>query len=61
MLANAVGWANGLAETDNDWPPMIWNYCTVVMVAEAFGCEVSFVGDAPPWGEAFGYGYQAGF
>ncbi|MBN1435998.1 MAG: hypothetical protein JW936_02890 [Sedimentisphaerales bacterium] len=49
MLANAVGWANGLAGTDNDWPAVIANYCTVVMVAEAFGCEVEFVGNAPPW------------
>ncbi len=42
MLEHAVGWANGLAGTDNDWPPVLDTYCTVPMVPEAFGCRVLF-------------------
>lgn len=50
MLDNAAAWANALAMTDNDWPPMIQNYCSVVMVPEAFGCEVVFAVDGQqPW------------
>ena len=36
MLEQAVGWANSLAATDNDWPPVILSFCSVVMVPEAF-------------------------
>ena len=42
MLEHAVGWANALAATDNDWPPVLNTYCTVPMVPEAFGCRVLF-------------------
>ena len=42
LLYDAVAWANGLAAGDNDWPPMINTICGVVMVAEAFGCEVVY-------------------
>jgi len=42
MLEHAVAWANALAATDNDWPPMLDTYCTVPMVPEAFGCKVLF-------------------
>jgi len=50
MLENASAWANALAATDNDWTPMIQNYCSVVMVPEAFGCEVVFAADGQsPW------------
>lgn len=37
MLEYAVGWANSLAATDNDWPPFLDAFCTVPMVPEAFG------------------------
>ena len=50
MLDNSAAWARALAETDNDWPPFIQNYCSVVMVPEAFGCEVIFAEDGQqPW------------
>ncbi len=49
MLVKAVRWANNLAATDNDWPPVILGYCGVVMVAEAFGCEVVFTPGESPW------------
>jgi len=45
MLANAVAWANGLAATDNDWPPFIDTFCGVVMMAEVFGCPVVWDSD----------------
>lgn len=52
MLEHSVAWANGLAATDNDWPPFLNTFCGVAMVPEAFGCEVVFVDDgtayAPP-------------
>jgi uroporphyrinogen-III decarboxylase len=40
MLEHAVMLASDLAAIDNDWPPFIDTFCAVVMVAEAFGCEV---------------------
>ncbi len=49
MLEQAVGWANSLAATDNDWPPVILTFCSVVMVPEAFGCEVVFHPGQNPW------------
>ncbi len=49
MLAQATRWANHLAATDNDWPPVILTYCTVAMVPEAFGCEVTFAPEQSPW------------
>ena len=49
MLAGAVAGANALAATDNDWPPSINTYCTVVMVAEAFGCGIVWPDDDAPW------------
>ncbi len=49
MLDHAVRWANNLAATDNDWSPVILGYCSVVMVPEAFGCEVVFIPGASPW------------
>ena len=42
LLHDAAAWANGLAASDNDWPPMINTLCGVVFVAEAFGCEVIY-------------------
>jgi len=49
MLEHAVAWANGLAATDNDWPPMIDTYVNVAMVAQAFGCEVVCTPGSDPW------------
>ncbi len=49
MLERAAGWANALAATDNDWTPVILGYCTVVMVPEAFGCQVVFLPGQSPW------------
>jgi len=49
MLDHAVGWANALAATDNDWPPMIDTYVNVTMVAEAFGCELRCLDESDPW------------
>ena len=49
MLEQAVCWANSLAATDNDWPPVILGFCSVVMVPEAFGCEVVFHPGQSPW------------
>ncbi len=51
MLDTAVAWANALAATAdvNDWTPVILGYCTVVMVPEAFGCEVVFLPGQSPW------------
>lgn len=49
MLEQAVAWAERLAGTDNDWPPVILSYCTVPMVPEAFGCEVAFPPGQSPW------------
>ncbi len=53
MLEHSVMWANGLAMTDNDWPPFLNTFCGVPMVPEAFGSEVMFVDDgtayAPPF------------
>lgn len=40
MLEHSILLANDLAAIDNDWPPFIDTFCTVVMVPEAFGCEV---------------------
>jgi len=48
-LTHVVNWANNLAATDNDWPPVILGYCSVVMVPEAFGCEVVFMPGQSPW------------
>ncbi len=45
MRANVVMWANGLAATDNDWPPLLNTYCGVVMMAEVFGCQVEWESD----------------
>ena len=45
MRANVVAWANGLAATDNDWPPLINTFCGVVMIAEVFGCTVEWESD----------------
>jgi len=42
MLAHAVGWADSLAASGSDWPPFLDAYCTVPMVAEAFGSELHF-------------------
>jgi hypothetical protein len=49
MLEHAVGWANNLAATDNDWRPVVLTFCTVAMVPEAFGCEVVFLPGESPW------------
>ncbi len=49
MLVEAVSWANGLASTDNDWPPMLNTLCGVVQVAEILGCPVSFGDDGVAW------------
>ncbi len=49
MLDAAVGWAEAVAATDNDWPPVILPYCTVPMVPEAFGCQVEFIPGQSPW------------
>lgn len=49
MLEHAVGWANNVAATDNDWPPVILTFCTVAMVPEAFGCDVVFRAEQSPW------------
>lgn len=49
MLERAVGWANNLAATDNDWTPVLLSFCTVAMVPEAFGCEVVFLPEQSPW------------
>ncbi len=49
MLERAVGWANNLAATDNDWRPVVLPFCTVAMVPEAFGCEVVFLPEQSPW------------
>jgi hypothetical protein len=49
MLDHAVRWANAMAATGSDWPPFIDTYCGVVMVAEAFGCEVVFTPGSDPW------------
>ncbi len=51
MLVNAVSWANGLASSDQDWPPFINTYCGVVMVAEAFGCKIVFDDFGTAWTE----------
>ena len=45
MLVNAAAWANGLAAGDNDWPPFVDTFCGVVMIPEAFGCEVVYGSD----------------
>jgi hypothetical protein len=45
MAANAVAWAEGMAATDNDWPPFIDTFCGVVMIAEVFGCPVEWESD----------------
>ena len=50
MLDHAVNWANSMAAFDNDWPPCIDTFCTVVMVAEAFGCQIMNPGRGEgPW------------
>lgn len=49
MLEHARGWMNSLSATDNDWTPVILGYCSVVMVPEAFGCEVVFQAGQSPW------------
>lgn len=49
MLGRAVGWANALAATDNDWRPVILGFCTVAMIPEAFGCEVVYLPGESPW------------
>ena len=50
-LESAVAWANGMAATDNDWPPFINTYCTVAMVPEAFGCKVGFAKGGVAWAQ----------
>ena len=37
MLEHAASWANALAASENDWPPFLNTFCTVVMVPEALG------------------------
>ena len=55
MLEAAVAWAEAVAATDNDWPPVVLPYCTVPMVPEAFGCHVEFMPGQSPWaGHALG-------
>ena len=49
MLADAVGWANALAANGSDWLPFIDTFVDVVMVAEAFGCEVTCTPGSDPW------------
>ena len=50
MLEHAVDFAAKMAALDNDWPPFIDTMCTVVMVPEAFGCEVVYPAtEDMPW------------
>ncbi|OHB52887.1 MAG: hypothetical protein A2Y12_03575 [Planctomycetes bacterium GWF2_42_9] len=49
MLSNAVGWANNLSLTDNDLTPVILCYCTVVMIPNAFDCDIIFQNGQSPW------------
>jgi len=49
LLYEAAAWANGLAASDNDWPPMINTLCGVVFIAEAFGCEVVYGEGGVAW------------
>jgi hypothetical protein len=49
LLAHAAGWANSLAAVESDWPPHIDTFAGVVLVAEAFGCEVVWTPGADPW------------
>lgn len=49
MLVQAVGWANGVAASDNDWPPVIDTLCGVVQVAEIIGCPVVYDANGLAW------------
>ncbi|OPZ26917.1 MAG: methylcobalamin:coenzyme M methyltransferase [Lentisphaerae bacterium ADurb.BinA184] len=49
MVEHAAAWANALAATGSDWPPMLDTFVGVCMVAEAFGCPVVHTPGADPW------------
>ncbi len=49
MRRRAVNWVMALAATDNDWPPFIDTHCTVVTLAEAFGCPVVYPESGDAW------------
>ena len=49
MLEHSVRYAQALADSDNDMPPFIDTFCTVVMVAEAFGCPIRMQEADVPW------------
>ncbi|MCL2700228.1 MAG: uroporphyrinogen decarboxylase family protein [Phycisphaerae bacterium] len=49
MAVDAVGWANAQAANGSDWLPFLDTFVDVVMIAEAFGCEVVYTEGADPW------------
>ena len=40
LVEHAAAWANAMAATGSDWPPMLDTFVGVCLAAEAFGCPV---------------------
>ena len=49
LVEHAAAWANAMAATGSDWPPMLDTFVGVCLAAEAFGCPVVSTPGADPW------------